>query len=380
MRALTIYINNICNLDCSYCFVDKSNRTKSLTWSNLFEELIMEFFEKDGDTKKISIMGWEPLLNKEFIKDLVNFVQNIRGKFPNKHIGFNAIPTNWTIYDKDFYEFLRENGIFLRFSIDDFFHKNDILRVDTQWKELSYSKILSNIIDYRKIYGISPEVRVVVSKANVSILENLITQFIENGFIDIMIGPSYWFDLDAAFLKDFLSSFEKILQVYISEINAGRTMSIDPIEDIIANILKWAAKDFSLFNKKNQICWMGNEISISFDGNIYSCDFVAWSDSVNEWIRNRYKIGDIHQWVNWEKPAEDRKRTNTKIYGTIGNKLELEKKICFLFDSHNMSLNNRRNAIILFKLHESMYRIIFSKMTLLEKGAIEYLKKKYWIY
>lgn len=380
MKWLTIYVNNICNLDCKYCFVDKSNRTKLLIWSKQFENIIIDFFLQDWFDKKISIMWWEPLLNKIFIYKLVNFINSAKINFPDKNISFTSIPTNWIIFDKEFYSFLKNNNIKLRFSIDNLLNTYDINRLDLNWKKIYYKKIFKNIEYYKNIFLESPEIRIVISKFNVNILEDLITELSKKWFLDIMIGPSYWFNLDKLFENDFLKSFIKIVDLYILNINNLNYINIDPIETILVNILKWGNKNFKIFNNNNEICWMWNEISISFDWNIYSCDFIAWSDYVNNLLKEKYLLWNIKKWVNWEKTYQDYNITNININWVLWNKLGLNKKICFLFDSSTRALTNNNNAKILFSINEYIYKIIFLKFKNLNKDSIIYLKNKYWIY
>lgn len=138
---ITFNIANVCNLKCSYCiFVWKWSGAKitdeNLEWFNKLLEYYT--FEKQERTSLTFSWGGEPLL---FFKDIKKIIKSIQIK--NRYLLDIYIITNWTIYNNEISQFIKEYNIFLVLSLDWTESSHDINRVMVNG-ESSYTKIMQN--------------------------------------------------------------------------------------------------------------------------------------------------------------------------------------------------------------------------------------------
>ncbi len=350
-------------------------------WGENFKKIITSFIEFDWDKKKISIMWWEPLLNMEFLVELINFIAEVKEKYKNKDISFAPIPTNGTVYDKGFYELLRDNNVDLRFSVDYFFDKSDFNRLDLKDVSVDYKKSLKHLSFYKDTFGYFPWVRIVVTKSNVDYLLDLIKYFIYDVWIkEIHFWVSHWFDLDDEFYEKFIRQYKKIFDFYVDSISLWDEIAIEPIELIIVDCFRGAVKDNSIFNCRNQVCWMWREASVSFDGNIYSCDLIAWSDYINDDLKNEYLIWDVDTGIDFLKAKKDALRRRLSSFSKFWTNIWLNKKICYLFDSKTMKFDNMKNYVILYKANHYIFDYVIRNLKDIDSKWVWYLRDKYWLY
>jgi uncharacterized protein len=98
-------ITERCNLDCVYCF--ETNKTRREMSPAIAQTIIANEFARaeDYDEIEIDLFGGEPTLRKEFIKDLVAWIN--RQSFQKPYIVF--IETNGTLVHGEFQTWLTNN-------------------------------------------------------------------------------------------------------------------------------------------------------------------------------------------------------------------------------------------------------------------------------
>ena len=70
-KKLAIYINDICNRNCSFCYVNKTNKIMTLETANK----IISYINDNDIYKTIIFVGGEPTLTPDLIK---YFIDNIK--------------------------------------------------------------------------------------------------------------------------------------------------------------------------------------------------------------------------------------------------------------------------------------------------------------
>ncbi|MBO4651424.1 MAG: radical SAM protein [Clostridiales bacterium] len=115
-KRITLVVTHQCNFDCRYCLqkhedvsMTKETAIKSI---DAFASGIVE-----GDKAQISFYGGEPLLQKELIKELVNYSCEKILSIPDTRLTFE-ITTNGLLLDEDFIAFAKRNKILLALSHD----------------------------------------------------------------------------------------------------------------------------------------------------------------------------------------------------------------------------------------------------------------------
>jgi uncharacterized protein len=115
ITAIDLDLTVKCNLDCDYCFKEKSNEDMSLKTA---QDAICWLIFASTDARRIVVnfIGGEPLMRFGMIKKLVPFAKR-RAFQHGKFIHF-GITTNGTIMSKKIIDFWREWGIGFHTSID----------------------------------------------------------------------------------------------------------------------------------------------------------------------------------------------------------------------------------------------------------------------
>ena len=371
INSFTIFVNRECNLDCTYCFVDKIEM--NLVWSDKIAELVTQVIEQT-DEIVISVLWWEPLLNFAFIQQLILHVEKMRWEYPTKNIEIGTINTNGTIYTKDMYKFFHDHAIELQFSIDSFLYNTyDHYRVHKTIKDYKLYEIIGNNIEkYKAIYWVAPRVSIVVTKENVVYLSDLVKYFVEEIWtksiaICQLIAKKGFINRKAADI--FKLEYIKIFNYYIQNLLRYR-VQIDPIEEIIE---KYLAESFSKEHLSNCSLWKG--LYLWSNGLLYMCTLLAgqWSTQEDHIF---WSIEDGLYLTKMEKFSHQIiTRFESKKKENFWDEINIEKMFCLRewYDVNEAKFNE--------KLYEDSIHIPFllieSLSKHLNKYIIAYFETKY---
>ena len=122
-NVLDIYITDVCNLNCEYCYVEVKKVEKDGINT-------VEFIEKVPllNYDNIRFLWWEPLIKFKEIKEIITSVKN-----KNKEIKFSII-TNWILLNEEKLNFLKLNSVSIAISLHD-----DVLK---KFKDENFLKTL----------------------------------------------------------------------------------------------------------------------------------------------------------------------------------------------------------------------------------------------
>lgn len=113
---LRILVSNACNMDCTYCQIEKNIKKDSKVnmQKEVAEKALNYFFENrhKGMEPTVNITGGEPLLNYEVVRYIV---KRSRETLPSCRL---VMFTNATLVTDEIADFLKENGVFTIVSID----------------------------------------------------------------------------------------------------------------------------------------------------------------------------------------------------------------------------------------------------------------------
>jgi uncharacterized protein len=150
-------VTDFCNLSCLYCGFGELyegfdvRNTKNINTHNAIK-LIKYFFDLKPPNKKkkltIGFYGGEPLLNVNFIKQIVEVVNRLRDE-KEMDIGYN-MTTNATLIHKHIH-FLVENNFQLLVSLDGN-EKNHSYRFFSKNKKNSFERVIENMDMVQKDY------------------------------------------------------------------------------------------------------------------------------------------------------------------------------------------------------------------------------------
>jgi len=159
MKTLLVVLSEKCNLNCSYCGVDK--------WSKLSIDpnLYLEEFRKmreryPDETIKIDFFGGEPLLQMDLIKVILDGVQH------DDNLKL-FMPTNGLLLDEEKVQFLVDNNIEVSLSFDGLWQDRNRLQLNGK---RTMHRFMEKRDLFRKIPGVN--CHTMITKGCYNLLEN----------------------------------------------------------------------------------------------------------------------------------------------------------------------------------------------------------------
>lgn len=280
-KRLVILVDQICNLNCKYCYADGGSYGEKKPHLMNFDtyrhavEAILEVF-KDG-IDNLTFFGGEPLINYELIMSICKWNKEY---FPNKHLEppRYSIVTNGTLIDSEIIRFFEQYKFSVTISLDGNKTANDTYRVFKNESGSVFDAVRRNIGEINKNRkNIDLAVEMTVTEQNIN-------QFAAN-------GGTYLKDIEAlhSMSVDYLhiapvlcdDSFEGNIQNncqpqdVLAYFDAVAKYSLDSLQQPVAlpviKIIGMLDKIVHKYKSAN-FCTAGIEdFSININGDIYPC-------------------------------------------------------------------------------------------------------------
>ena len=135
-KTLKMFTTTRCNLDCSYCLIEKNLQKRKIHCKDLSLEdglsVLKQFcdvaMQQKLSKKTIMLYGGEPMLNKDNVFEFIRYIRN-----KEKEGLFNGdveivLESNGTLITKDIAKFLKEHNVFIIVSIDGIESVHDLYR------------------------------------------------------------------------------------------------------------------------------------------------------------------------------------------------------------------------------------------------------------
>ncbi len=187
---LTLNVTHGCNMSCKYCFASTLQDRKSVMSLSVAQNAIANMLEGNPDSERYTIyfFGGEPLLHKQFVRDVVEIAKEEIIFRRNKNVCF-LLNTNGTLIDDDMMNFFVQEKFTVTVSIDGPQKVNDANRVFLNGRG-SFRRIAENIEKLKK-GGVDFNLRATISPKNTRLLETFL-------FFESMEVPySYAFTIDS---------------------------------------------------------------------------------------------------------------------------------------------------------------------------------------
>jgi uncharacterized protein len=274
LSGLNLFLTRRCNLNCSYCFVDK---TKPKDLSSLVLVSAIKFIQQCSQISSkrmhVGYIGGEPLLNWKLFREITIKLQEINQA---PEIGFT---TNGTLVSQEKVEFIKQRNLRVVLSFD-----GDITSMDDRRfinGNSSYSAVhkgmellLSNNVPFL--------VQLTITPFNVSEFYLNVRHIVSLGITKLIFGFGAELDWNNISLNLLSDNLSKTFQFYKAIYRNHNNVILKYVDDEILSYLLTQTQN----ERIKQVCPMANEVfAIDVDGKIYPCQaFVNFS----EWT-----IGDV---------------------------------------------------------------------------------------
>ncbi len=337
--SLSIFLGGGCNLNCSYCFVDKENLEKIKPNISEIKKGIDFFLAKATKNPTINFTGGEPLLYWGILKELMEYLRKKKRKI------FLIVSTNATLLDKEKSEFLKKYNVGLSVSLDGKQEINDLWRVFKNKKDSVFETVWKNIenLDKKRI-----KISSVFFPETVSQLTENIKFFIKKGFQQFDFYPEIYSLWSNAQLKTLKKSFDEFAEFFTST----PSIRISFLDSMLKK------------NTENFCCQM---LNLSPEGNFYLCDKVF---SFFDERRKKYLIGDGQKGIDEKKRENLLKKAKKGILKETDNKcLKCSQQIyCFCpIGLYLWSKENKKDFQKLFQTFCKISKIYISTFLKLSK-------------
>ncbi len=280
-HALNLFFTAKCNLNCSYCFVNKSGQENVTIDEKLIKKSINRFFKYPGKKKLISFNGGEPLLEWSILKRMHLYASQEARK-----LGIFldiVVVSNGTLITQDMIDFFAEYKTILKISIDGNKQTHDKQRPFINKKGGSVFDLLMKKMQQMNWKNLPVAVSMVFTPESVDKLNENIMFLSKQNFSFIEIYPDVharWKRAEIAKLKTVLKKFEKY---YISSFKNNKLNFKNSLLDSIVN-------DVNLYKTRN--C---PNIQIDCLGNFYVCDKAMSLSMTN---RGKYVVGSAAKGID----------------------------------------------------------------------------------
>lgn len=279
-----LFINEICNLDCDYCYGKRREEGQRVIDEKTGRDAVDFLFNQSGPALSIGFFGGEPLLSFNIMKALLNYSLAKNKQF-SKRLTFN-INTNGIPIDREKMDFIRKYKMGITLSIDGTPAAHDRFRKDMKG-EGSYRLLEEKL----PLFLEKPEavhVRMTVTPESVEDMYEGVLHIYGLGFPSLAIAMDRAAETWTKEKREiFRQEYKKTVDWYMDRLRDGEKFYLVDL-DFGAVSLTRPLPDFGIPCNAA----MGG-VAISPDGKIYPCyRFEGMRDT---------EIGDIYEGFNEEK-------------------------------------------------------------------------------
>lgn len=344
MYSLTLELNQICNLHCSYCYLgDKDGSLMKTSTAKRAIDLAFEKTKIHKDGKLwVDFIGGEPLISFDKIRHLIAYIED-------KNQGYRydiqySLTTNATLLTEAILKYLSANGVNLKISLDGKKAINDKNRMGKDGISVhdEVLKCLPLLRRYERETGKYVQVTNVITRNNFCAYSDTLVYLTDCLGFKIIDSA---LDLTAPWTDDELAAFEEILQdaldYFIDRAAAGQGFQWD-----FARMMVRCMEE-----KKRFYTCGGGIISmyVRTDGSIFACPGNLHAE---------VSLGDVKR--GYDRNKIDRLKTFTGIDNSRCRKCALYASCtanCCMMQNILLTGDRNRPAPVLCYMQKALYRL-----------------------
>jgi len=294
-QTVIIKTTNDCNLNCKYCFVEKSVPRNQLISIGIVKRLFDEL-EMHSSVPKIRLIwhGGEPLLaGITFFHDVLALQKEYKKEFTN------CIQTNGTLLTEDFAKFFKDNSFQLGLSLDGPKSLNDSARVDRS-NNGTFDRVIKKM-SILKTLKIPFGVLATISKYNVGKAEELYN-FCKGHSLPLKLSPLYMsgntrenIDLLSISPDEYAEFLIELTEIWM---NDPSPVEIETLESILGNVL--AHGEYPTSCSFNPNCYE-HFLAIGPTGDLYPCCLFQGFEEYKYGNISHLSIAEIPHSTVWKR-------------------------------------------------------------------------------
>jgi uncharacterized protein len=280
LKALCLNVAHTCNLSCEYCFAKggKYHGPDAIMTLDVAKRAIDFLLENSGSHYNLDIdfFGGEPLLNRDLVKDTVDYARSKEEAY-NKKFHF-TLTTNGMLLDDEKIDYLNENMKNVVLSLDGRKEKHDAFRKTLNGKG-SYDTIVPKFQNFvKKRKDKEYYMRGTFTANNLDFTEDIQT-YLDLGFkktsLEPVVGdPSSEYALKEEYLPIIYDQYEKLADMLME--------AFDKNEEFLFYHFMLDLDNGPCVHKRISGCGSGTEyMAVTPTGDLYPChQFVGNEDFV----------------------------------------------------------------------------------------------------
>ena len=360
----TLHLTERCNFVCKYCRLKQCDKDMSRGTAFAAADLALS----DG-TKNVGIgfYGGEPLLCKELIYDVVEYIASQIADTDRK-VSFK-LTTNGSLLDNEFLNFAVQNRIFISLSLDGNEQSHNVNRRDRNGNG-TYEKTADTVVKLLTYSPLTP-VMMTIAPNTAGFLDESVRHIFSLGVRNLICSPDYSAAWSEADLETLRKQYQKLAEYYLEAMREEKRIFFSPFESKINSHIK--SREYC-----RERCKLGyDQISIGTDGTLYPCMQFVGDDT--------YQIGHVSNGIDQNRRKEIFKQSRTEQeecdkcaikdrclhtcacinkYST-GNLAEPSPVLCAhermlipIADSIAVKLYKKRNGLFIHKHYNNLYPLI----------------------
>ena len=254
-----------------------------MSWKNIIAAInFLVFYSGDKQLLNLTLFGGEPLLEKENIFRIVDYVEKLETHAGNKRLSI-SLTTNGTLITEELLKRTKGKINFL-LSIDGDRETHDAYRKYKNGK--GSFKTIASKINILKKYQAWLGVRMTITPETVHLLFNNVKYLYSLGINQFLMGLAMDLDWDKKALETYEAQLFEAGKYYLLKKRSG--------EPIRMNLFEENEKGINC-HEHEWGCGAGrNTISVNTDGDIYPCSkFLGYEEFDN----NELRLGNIYEGI-----------------------------------------------------------------------------------
>lgn len=239
LAAMELNLTFNCNLTCDYCFIRKKNPWDRMTFSTAKKAIDLLMERAAYPSVNITLIGGEPLLEFNLIKQIVQYAEEAAGK-QNQVVTW-SVTTNGTLINEEILKYFAQHKINMLLSIDGGPETHDRYRKTKDGKG-TWQKI-AGLIPLLKIYQPWLGARMTVSTEAISDMREDFKKLVDLGINQFIIAPAQGADCwSKEQMEQYGLNLVKILQDYYQFKRNGVPIFIDEFEKDENEYIGWGCR------------------------------------------------------------------------------------------------------------------------------------------